>query len=159
MKEPWKASTTAACGCSRLFARYPTHPGSWSRVRILGGVRAAARAFVAACVIYLRHSRWYRWLSVFTIAAAENAALSGTAKDLGSAAGERKKTKRSAENGAIGHWDWDIKTGKVVWSDEVYRSFGSTRRILLLTSIRSWNYRLAETRTRQGIDPQGNGKP
>jgi len=23
----------------------------------------------------------------------------------------------------LGHWDWDIKTGKVVWSDEVYKIF------------------------------------
>jgi len=23
----------------------------------------------------------------------------------------------------LGHWIWDIKTGKVEWSDEVYRIF------------------------------------
>ena len=61
----------------------------------------------------------------------------------------------------LGHWDWDIQTGKVVWSDEVYKIFGSTLRILLLTSIRSWNYPpWPEDHERdKELIRQGDGKP
>jgi len=38
---------------------------------------------------------------------------------------ESQKNLAEAQRiGGIGSWDWDLKTGKVAWSDEMYRIFG-----------------------------------
>jgi PAS domain S-box-containing protein len=36
----------------------------------------------------------------------------------------QENLKRAQQIGRLGNWDWDVKTGTLTWSDEVYRIFG-----------------------------------
>ena len=72
-----------------------------------------------------------------------------------------KRLRETQEMARLGHWQWDIKTGNVEWSDEVFRIFQLAPGTLrppdrfdpgVVTMARG-------SRTRPGADPPGDGNP
>ncbi len=58
---------------------------------------------------------------------AANEELDNTNEELESRVDERTRELNEAQELAhIGNWTWDIRSGKMTWSDEVYRIFGFT---------------------------------
>ena len=47
--------------------------------------------------------------------------LAELSRDLGESKARLEEAQRVAH---VGHWEWDLETDVVVWSDETYRIFG-----------------------------------
>jgi PAS domain-containing protein len=55
---------------------------------------------------------------------------------------ESERRLREAQKMAqLGHWIWDIRTGNVEWSEEVFNIFQLDPKEFTPTSIQSWHYR------------------
>ena len=83
-----------------------------------------------------------------------------TSRDLQESKARLEEAQRVAH---VGHWEWDLETGVVVWSAETYRIYGltpqegpidlGTIREMIHPEDREYVFRTAEEAIRGGIRP------
>lgn len=97
------------------------------------GLIAALLTIATGSVVVRRSSRERRLLLDELAAHAETAArLRTLSATLEEQVAERTRALQQTTDllreaqriGRMGHWEWDIESGRLVWSDEVYRLFG-----------------------------------
>ena len=93
-----------------------------------------------------------KWCKVLTMANEDvQKTLSELSRDLQESKARLEEAQRVAH---VGHWEWDLETDVVVWSDETYRIFGLSpqERPMDLATVRSMVHPEDREPLYQGVD-------
>uniref|UniRef100_Q026G0 histidine kinase n=1 Tax=Solibacter usitatus (strain Ellin6076) TaxID=234267 RepID=Q026G0_SOLUE len=98
-----------------------------------------ARLLAVACFLaaFIRFVRWRvsaaekKQAELEAIVAARTMNLSKANRSLDEKAGQLRRSEDRLKNAErlahVGHWDWDVKSGELSWSEEMFRIFGVSR--------------------------------